>query len=161
MARKEKSNYTEEHLQFKKQKKYSRPGRPRKIVVEKAEEIAKEEPPKTPSKANTSLDSEKNTSLVESDTSDTIVNDSQICTDDFQGMPKLSPIAKASDIIQSKLNNSVNSTINEEASVEDLEKPFLKPITKIKRERGRPRGSFSARKIQKLAMLEGIVFTLD
>lgn len=180
IARKEKSNYTEEHLQFKPIRKYNKPGRPKKVLP------AKEQQPKQQinskmseaddesdnnavegndgiNKVNLSRDvssSSKNWSANESFTSDSttpiVYNDSQNSSTDFDEMPKLSPILKNTDSAQQmKTGNSTKTAITDDAATmsdtsNHNDKPFLKPaIGKTKRERGRPKGSFGARKIAK------------
>ncbi|KAG7196630.1 hypothetical protein KM043_015978 [Ampulex compressa] len=169
MARKEKSNYTEEHLQFKKQRKYNKPGRPKKVIPGKepvkqlqikASEVSQE--PEVPNsdgiigmsdlKAN--LESSKTPVLLESSSGEMSLDESQSFSSDFDGMPKLSPMNKNTES-QTKLNNSIASPISEDTPLAEIEKPFLKPATsRPKRERGRPRGSQAARKIAKVDLFE-------
>lgn len=161
MARKEKSNYTEEHLQFKK-RKYNKPGRPKKLVSGKDQikqtqvktsDIRQEAETSLLSDISTSeslmLDSSRNTILSES--MNDSVEDAQSFSSDFDGMPKLSPMTRSSDS-QIKLGNSIGSPGSDDVPLADIQKPFLKPATasRPKRERGRPRGSTqAARKIAK------------
>lgn len=167
MARKEKSNYTEE---FKK-RKYNKPGRPKKIVPGK-EQIKQTQV--KPSEArqdtdtslmsdgaaeNTMLESSRNTSVSENSVNDSVVEDSQTFSSDFEGMPKLSPMTKNSESY-TKLGNSIGSPNSDDIPLADIQKPFLKPATqptvRPKRERGRPRGSTqAARKIAKADLYEG------
>lgn len=171
MARKEKSNYTEENLQFKKQRKYNKPGRPKKVVQGKDQnkqvqakppDIRQDAEPSiidgniSISEVNTTVDSSRNSAMSETSTNETLLDDSQSFSSDFEGMPKLSPMIKSSES-QSKMNNSLGSPISDEVPLADIEKPFLKPATgRPKRERGRPRGSQGARKIAKADLFEGI-----
>ncbi|XP_011347416.1 histone-lysine N-methyltransferase EHMT2 isoform X2 [Ooceraea biroi] len=167
MARKEKSNYTEEHMQSKK-RKYNKPGRPKKIVPGK--EPAKQTQGK-PSDVrqeidtlllsdgsiseNALLDSTRN-SVSEGGVNDNTTEESQSFSSDFDGMPKLSPMMKTSEP-QTKLSNSISSPSSDDVPLADIEKPFLKPVTanRPKRERGRPRGSTqAARKIAKADLYE-------
>lgn len=169
MARKEKSNYTEEHLQFKKQRKYSKPGRPKKVVPGKDHnKQAQTKPPDisqeteasisdtnvgTP-EINSTLDSSKNSILSDNSANETTLDDSQSFTSDFEGMPKLSPMTKSGDS-HTKLSNSIGSPSSDDIPLAEIEKPFLKPATsRPKRERGRPRGSQAARKIAKADLFE-------
>ncbi|XP_043464292.1 histone-lysine N-methyltransferase EHMT2 isoform X2 [Leptopilina heterotoma] len=172
IARKEKSNYTEEHLQFKPIRKYNKPGRPKKILPTK--EVAKQinskvaeadnesdnntvEGNNSINEVNMSQDASKNWSANESSTSDLTINDSQYSGTDFDEMPKLSPILKNTDSAQIKSGNSTKTAITDDAAtMSDNDKPFLKPaIGKTKRERGRPKGSLGARKIAKSDSFEG------
>jgi len=167
MARKEKSNYTEE---FKK-RKYNKPGRPKKIIPGK-EQIKQAQVKFSDARdmetsltsddisttENTLLETSRNTSLSENSMHDN-VEDSQILSSDFEGMPKLSPMMKSSDS-HTKLGNSISSPSSDDVPLEDIQKPFLKPATqptvRPKRERGRPRGSTqAARKIAKADLYEG------
>ncbi|XP_051167228.1 histone-lysine N-methyltransferase EHMT2 [Leptopilina boulardi] len=166
IARKEKSNYTEEHLQFKPIRKYNKPGRPKKILSTK--EVSKQihskvtetdnesdnntvEGNNSSNEINLSQENSKNWSINESSTSDLTINDSQNSCTEFDGMPKLSPILKNTDSSQTKSGNSIKNSITDDvASMSDNDKPFLKPVIgKTKRERGRPKGSLGARKIAK------------
>nr|XP_033326268.1 histone-lysine N-methyltransferase EHMT1 isoform X2 [Megalopta genalis] len=169
MARKEKSNYTEENLQFKKQRKYNKPGRPKKVVPGKDQN--KQTQAKPPdirqdteasiidgnisiSEVNSTLDSSRNSAISENNTNETILDESQSFSSDFEGMPKLSPMIKSSES-QTKLSNSIGSPLSDDIPLADIEKPFLKPATgRPKRERGRPRGSQGARKIAKADLFE-------
>ena len=171
IARKEKSNYTEEHLQFKPIRKYGKPGRPKKVLQTK--ELTKQSSSKvlevrqdlmnntaeingSSNEINSTLDSSKNSNFSENAVIDSAIDDSQNSCTEFDGMPKLSPIMKNSDPLQTKLSNSVGSPVNEEGSMLDIDKPFLRPATgRTKRERGRPRGSTGARKIAKSDSFEG------
>ncbi|XP_076233464.1 histone-lysine N-methyltransferase G9a [Calliopsis andreniformis] len=168
MARKEKSNYTEENLQFKKQRKYSKPGRPKKVIQGKDQKQLQAKPPEirpeaevsmsdgniSISEVNSTLESSRNSSLAESSANETILDESQSFSSDFDGMPKLSPMIKNSES-QTKLSNSIGSPISDDIPLADIEKPFLKPATgRPKRERGRPRGSQGARKIAKADSFE-------
>lgn len=170
IARKEKSNYTEEHSQFKPIRKYNKPGRPKKIlqskdlskqVHSKVSEIDNEADNTVAennsyNEINTVQESSKNLFVNESSSSDLTTDNSQNSSTEFDGMPKLSPITKNSDLSQTKAGNNIKSTIVDDASMPDNEKSFLKPATgKTKRERGRPRGSLGARKIAKSDSLEG------
>lgn len=170
MARKEKSNYTEE---FKK-KRYNKPGRPKKIVPGKeqikvqvkASDVRQEMETSLTSDGvstaeNTMLESSRNTSLSENTMSDSVVEDLQSFSSDFEGMPKLSPMTRSSES-QTKLGNSISSPSSDDIPLADIQKPFLKPATqpaiRPKRERGRPRGSTqAARKIAKADLYEGNV----
>lgn len=171
MARKEKSNYTEEHLQFKK-RKYNKPGRPKKIVLGKdqakpvqakhldtrhqdSETSLLSDSGNISTSESSALESSRNTTLDGSNASDNIAEDSQKYSD-FDGMPKLSPMTKSSEL-QNKLSNFTSPNMDD-VSLADIEKPFLKPATaaRPKRERGRPRGSTqAARKIAKADLYEG------
>ncbi|XP_034182340.1 histone-lysine N-methyltransferase G9a [Osmia lignaria lignaria] len=169
MARKEKSNYTEENLGFKKQRKYNKPGRPKKVMQGK--DHNKQLQAKPPdirqeaeasisdgnislSEVNSTLECSRNSSISESSANDTILDESQNFSSDFDGMPKLSPMIKSSES-QTKLCNSIGSPTNDDIPLADIEKPFLKPATgRPKRERGRPRGSQAARKIAKADSFE-------
>jgi len=168
MARKEKSNYTEE---FKK-KRYNKPGRPKKIVPGKdqmkqaqAKDVRQEMETLLTSDGvstaeSTMLESSRNTSLSENTMNDSVAEDLQSFSPDFEGMPKLSPMTKSSES-QIKLSNSINSS-SDDIPLADIQKPFLKPATQSairpKRERGRPRGSTqAARKIAKADLYEGNV----
>lgn len=164
MARKEKSNYTEEHLQFKK-RKYSKPGRPKKLVSGKDQvKQTQAKPSDVRQEAETSLLSDGNistsdSSMLESsrnailseNMNDSVVEDTHSLSSDFDGMPKLSPMTRSSES-QVKLGNSIGSPVSDDVPLADIQKPFLKPATasRPKRERGRPRGSTqAARKIAK------------
>lgn len=171
IARKEKSNYTEEHLQFKPIRKYSKPGRPKKIF--QAKEMMKQshfkvlearhdlmnntaETNSSYNEMNSALKSSKNLSFTENSVSDSAIDDSQNSSAEFDGMPKLSPIMKNTDPLQTKLSNPVGSPISEDGNILDMDKPFLRPATgRTKRERGRPRGSTGTRKIAKSDSFEG------
>ncbi|XP_396833.4 histone-lysine N-methyltransferase EHMT2 isoform X2 [Apis mellifera] len=168
MARKEKSNYTEENLQFKKQRKYNKPGRPKKVIQGKDQnKQLQTKPPDirqeiessisdgniTISEVNSTLEYSRN-SISENNANETILDESQSYSSDFDGMPKLSPMIKSSES-QTKLNNSIGSSTSDDISLADIEKPFLKPAAgRPKRERGRPRGSQAARKIAKADSFE-------
>ncbi|PBC30578.1 Histone-lysine N-methyltransferase, H3 lysine-9 specific [Apis cerana cerana] len=170
MARKEKSNYTEENLQFKKQRKYNKPGRPKKVIQGKDQnKQLQTKPPDirqeiessisdgniTISEVNSTLEYSRN-SISENNANETILDESQNYSSDFDGMPKLSPMIKSSES-QTKLNNSIGSSTSDDISLADIEKPFLKPAAgRPKRERGRPRGSQAARKIAKADSFEGM-----
>lgn len=171
MARKEKSNYTEEHMQSKK-RKYSKPGRPKKLVLGKEQgkqgklsdirqEIDTSLLSDSNANENTLLDSSRNSALSENSINNSNVEESQFSSE-FDGMPKLSPMTKSSEP-HTKLSNSVSSPSSDDIPLADIEKPFLKPATasRPKRERGRPRGSNQgARKIAKVDSYEGEVLTL-
>lgn len=174
IARKEKSNYTEEHS---KKRKYSKPGRPKKVV--QAKDQTKQGKDQTQAKLSdvrqdletsllsdnistpesSMLESSHNTTLSDN-INDSIIEDSQ---SDFDGMPKLSPMTRNSDT-QNKLNNSIGSPESDDIPLADIEKPFLKPATsgRPKRERGRPRGSNNqgARKIAKSDAYEGDIMSI-
>ncbi|XP_033228830.1 histone-lysine N-methyltransferase EHMT1 [Belonocnema kinseyi] len=165
IARKEKSNYTAEHSQFKPIRKYSKPGRPKKIL--QAKEMIKQSHPKvfearhdlmnsaaetnsSYNKMNSTVESSKIFSFTENSVCDSAVDDCQNSSAEFDGMPKLSPIMKNTDPLQTKLCNPVGSPNSEDGNILDKDKPFLRPATgRTKRERGRPRGSTGARKIAK------------
>lgn len=172
MARKEKSNYTEE---FKK-RKYNKPGRPKKIVPGKDQikqtqmklSDVRQEIETSDSNINiaesTMLESSRNSSLSENNVNDSVIEDSQSFSSDFEGMPKLSPMTRSSES-QSKLSNSIGSPSSDDIPLADIQKPFLKPATqpavRPKRERGRPRGSTqAARKIAKADLYEGDVISV-
>lgn len=172
MARKEKSNYTEENLQFKKQRKYNKPGRPKKVIQGKDEKKQSQTKPPdirqeaevsisdgniSMSEVNSTLECSRNSTLAESSAlNEATLDESQSFSSDFDGMPKLSPMIKNSES-QTKLNNSIGSPTSDDTPLADIEKPFLKPATgRPKRERGRPRGSQGARKIAKADLFEGI-----
>lgn len=169
MARKEKSNYTEE---FKK-KRYNKPGRPKKIVPGKdqmkqtqVKDVRQEMETLLTSDGvstaeSTMLESSRNTTLSENTMSDSVAENLQSFSPDFEGMPKLSPMTKNSES-QIKLVNSISSSSSDDIPLADIQKPFLKPATQSairpKRERGRPRGSTqAARKIAKADLYEGNV----
>lgn len=180
MARKEKSNYTEEHLQFKK-RKYSKPGRPKKLIPGKdqTKPVQVRLSDMRHQEADTSLlsdsgnvsasesmvmDSSRNTTSQSevSSMNDSAADDSQTFSSDFEGMPKLSPMTKSSEL-QTKLGNSIGSPGSDDIPLADIEKPFLKPATagRPRRERGRPRGSTqAARKIAKADIYEGLVSSM-
>ncbi|XP_046738026.1 histone-lysine N-methyltransferase EHMT2 isoform X1 [Diprion similis] len=167
MARKEKSNYTDER-KFKNEKKYSRPGRPKKIV--KWKDQNKQSDKKNcenrtdnsrnvtdingmPSDVNASLDSSRNnTTLSDKSPNDISSEDPQNSSMDLEGMPKLSPITKTVDSSQTSSGHSTSPTREDDMAMNiESDKPFLKPIiSRSKRERGRPKGSTSARKIAKV-----------
>lgn len=164
MARKEKSNYTGEF----KRRKYSKPGRPKKLnsvkdqAKQKLSDVRAESETSLLSDGNVStsenviLDSSRNTTLSENSINDSVTED---LSSDFEGMPKLSPMTRNSESL-TKLSNSVSSPVGDDVPLADVEKPFLKPATatRPKRERGRPRGSSqSARKIIKTDTYEGNV----
>ncbi|XP_015608564.1 histone-lysine N-methyltransferase EHMT2 isoform X2 [Cephus cinctus] len=166
MARKEKSNYTEVHRKYQSQRKYNKPGRPKKLVTSK--EQLKQLQIKVSdvrheigtyfndvNSTSSELDSSKNASVTEISRNDSNMSESQSTTMDFDGMPKLSPIMKSPETVQTKLSNSIiNNSSNEEINA-DTEKPFLKPIAgRTRRERGRPRGSTGARKLAKMDSFE-------
>lgn len=174
MARKEKSNYTEE---FKK-RKYNKPGRPKKIIPGKDQvkqtsvklsDVRQEMETSLTSDSintaeNTMLESSRNTSISENSVNDSIVEDSQSFSSDFEGMPKLSPMTRSSES-QIKLGNSISSPSSDDIPLADIQKPFLKPATqpamRPRRERGRPRGSTqAARKIAKADLYEGNVMSI-
>lgn len=172
MARKEKSNYTEE---FKK-RKYNKPGRPKKIVPGKDQikqtqmklSDVRQEIETSDSNINiaesTMLESSRNSSLSENNMNDSVIEDSQSFSSDFEGMPKLSPMTRSSES-QGKLSNSIGSPSSDDIPLADIQKPFLKPATqpavRSKRERGRPRGSTqAARKIAKADLYEGDVISV-
>lgn len=151
IARKEKSNYTEESLHLKKQKKYSRPGRPKKVLAKTADSTDKT--------AQNSL-----TDLNNSVTDDSL-QDSQNCTTeetndhenknsvDIEGMPKLSPKATA-DLSNSKFNHLGSPMSDDCATLND--QPFLKPVTaRSRRERGKAKTNFAAKRITKSETLDG------
>lgn len=170
MARKEKSNYTEENLQFKKQRKYNKPGRPKKVIQGKDQnKQLQTKPPdirqeaetsitdgnSSISEVNTTLECSRNSTMAETSANEAILDESQNFSSDFDGMPKLSPMIKSSES-QTKLSNSIGSPTSDDIPLADIEKPFLKPATgRPKRERGRPRGSQGARKIAKADLFEG------
>ncbi|XP_071560297.1 histone-lysine N-methyltransferase EHMT2 [Temnothorax nylanderi] len=165
MARKEKSNYTEEY----KKKKYNKPGRPKKIVPGKdpikqtqvkPSDVRQEMETSLTSDNSTTemLESSRDTSLPENSMNDNVMDDSQSFSSDFDGMPKLSPMTRSSES-QTKLGNSIGSPSSDDTPLADIQKPFLKPATqpaiRPKRERGRPRGSTqAARKIAKADLYE-------
>ncbi|XP_076756213.1 histone-lysine N-methyltransferase G9a [Xylocopa sonorina] len=169
MARKEKSNYTEENLQFKKQRKYNKPGRPKKVMHGKDQnKQLQTKPPDirqevessisdgniTMSEVNSTLECSRNSTISENSANETILDESQSFSSEFDGMPKLSPMIKSSDS-QAKLSNSIGSPASDDIPLADIEKPFLKPAAgRPKRERGRPRGSQAARKIAKADSFE-------
>ncbi|KAL6260736.1 hypothetical protein P5V15_008259 [Pogonomyrmex californicus] len=172
MARKEKSNYTEElHMQIKK-RKYNKPGRPKKIIPGKDQtkqsqtkvsdsremETLLASDSNISTAENAMLDSSRKTSISENSINDTVLEDSQSFLSDFEGMPKLSPMTRSSES-QTKMNNSISSPSSDDIPLADIQKPFLKPATQSairpKRERGRPRGSTqAARKIAKADLYE-------
>lgn len=169
MAIKEKSNYTEEHLKFKKQRKYNKPGRPKKIPYGKEQvkqtQIKASDARQEPEASLPDIDnnvsevnmSSENSIAVEGSVNDTTLDESQNFSSEFDGMPKLSPMTKSSDV-QTKLGSSIGSPLSDEVPLAEIEKPFLKPATsRPKRERGRPRGSQAARKIAKVDSFEGNV----
>ncbi|XP_025161946.1 histone-lysine N-methyltransferase EHMT2 isoform X3 [Harpegnathos saltator] len=174
MARKEKSNYTEVHMQCKK-RKYNKPGRPKKLIPGKDQikpvqmklsDIRHQEADTillSDSGVSTSenmVDSSRNstTSLSENNSINDTGNEDSLMysSSEFADMPKLSPMTRSSDL-QTKLSNSVGSPGSDDIPLADIEKPFLKPATagRPKRERGRPRGSTqAARKIAKADIYE-------
>ena len=170
IARKEKSNCTEEHLQFKPIRKYNKPGRPKKILQiregnkhshSKLSEARNDlinntfKTNNSLNKISSSIESFKNSTFTEISVSDSVLDDSQNSFADFDEMPKLSPIMKNSDPLQMKLGNTASSPVSEDGSIIDIDKPFLRPVTgKTKRERGRPRGSSGVRKIAKTNSFE-------
>lgn len=171
MARKEKSNYTEE---FKK-RKYNKPGRPKKIVPGKDQtkqtqlkDVRQETELSLTTDGistveNSILEASRNTSISENSVNDSAMEDSQSFSSDFEGMPKLSPMTRGSES-QTKLGNSISSPSSDEIPLADIQKPFLKPATqpaiRPKRERGRPRGSTqAARKIAKTDLYEGSIMS--
>ncbi|XP_012287213.1 histone-lysine N-methyltransferase EHMT2 isoform X2 [Orussus abietinus] len=167
MARKEKSNYTEGHLKFKKQRKYSRPGRPKKLVPGKEQikqvqmkvaDIHHEIGPyfsdanNSSNELSSSLDSTKTNDLMDNNSND-VVADESLNSVDFDGMPKLSPITRNEDSVQMKLSNNLTK---DDSSPVEPEKPFLRPAAvRSKRDRARGRGGQSARKIAKVDSFEG------
>jgi len=174
MARKEKSNYTEEHMQSKK-RKYNKPGRPKKLAGKEQAKQSLGKLSDVRQEADTSLldsninistesallDSSRN-SISESGGNDSNMEESQSLSSDFDGMPKLSPMTKNSES-QIKPSNSISSPTSDDVPLADIEKPFLKPATaaRPKRERGRPRGSTqAARKIAKADPYEGILTSI-
>lgn len=161
MARKEKSNYTDER-KFKNERKYSRPGRPKKIVKwkdqNKQTDVKSENSTSHNNselngtqEVNTSIENSKNASISEKSKSDLSLDETVNSSTDYDGMPKLSPISKTLDVSQNSSRSVPDSpTMEEDGSANDTDKPFLKPIIgRSKRERGRPKGSGSARKIAK------------
>lgn len=184
MARKEKSNYTEEHLQFKK-RKYSKPGRPKKLIPGRDQvkpaaqaKLADSRPHQdaevsllsdggntSTTSDSTLLESSRNSSTLDGSNIDESVvaeDAAQTYSSDFDGMPKLSPMTRSSES-QTKLTNFVGSPGRDDVSLADIEKPFLKPATaaRPKRERGRPRGSTqAARKIAKADLYEGGIISV-
>ncbi|KAK0089007.1 hypothetical protein PV325_009758 [Microctonus aethiopoides] len=145
MARKEKSNSTEEN----KKRKYTKPGRPKKTTTVK-ETIKSQTVTNSHSEynnhqsdSNSLPDNSKTLSPDNSSANDT-VDDSQKLLKDFDGMPKLSPMVKKLDA-QLKVNDGLTDD-----STSQSDKPFLKPVAaKTKRDRGRPRSNHAARKIAK------------
>lgn len=156
MAIKEKSNYTEEHLNLKKQRKYNKPGRPKKLSQGKARQESEPPLPEIDNAFEVIMNSEtfRSTNLGDGSMNDTSLDESPSYSSEFDGMPKLSPMTKSSDV-QTKLGSSIGSPLSDETPLADIEKPFLKPATgKRKKERGRPRGSQAARKIAKADSFE-------
>ncbi|KAI4501270.1 hypothetical protein M0802_003643 [Mischocyttarus mexicanus] len=156
MAIKEKSNYTEEHLNLKKQRKYNKPGRPKKLSQGKARQETEPPLPEIDNAFEVIMNSEtfRSTNLGDGSMNDTSLDESQNYSSEFDGMPKLSPMTRSSDV-QTKLGSSIGSPLSDETPLADIEKPFLKPATgRRKRERGRPRGSQAARKIAKVDSFE-------
>ncbi|XP_011063116.1 PREDICTED: histone-lysine N-methyltransferase EHMT2 isoform X2 [Acromyrmex echinatior] len=168
MARKEKSNYTEE---FKK-KRYNRPGRPKKIIPGKEQvkqahvkvsDVRQDVETSLTSDGistaeSTMLETSHNTTLSENSMNDNVLEDSQIFSSDFEEMPKLSPMTRSSES-HTKLGNSIGSPSSDDIPLADIQKPFLKPATQStvrpRRDRGRPRGSTqAARKIAKADLYE-------
>ncbi|XP_032672802.1 histone-lysine N-methyltransferase EHMT1 isoform X2 [Odontomachus brunneus] len=167
MARKEKSNYTED-MQRKK-RKYNRPGRPKKIIpgrdpikpVQMRVSDIRHQEADTSLLSDSGVSASENmfdssrtsaTSLSENNSINDNINEDSLTfsSSEFADMPKLSPMTRSSDS-QIKLSNSIRSPSSDDALV-DIGKPFLKPATagRPKRERGRPRGSTqAARKIAK------------
>lgn len=173
MARKEKSNYTDE---FKK-KRYNRPGRPKKIIPGKEQvkqahtklsDVRQDMEMSLTSDSistaeSTMLESSRNTTLSENSLNDSVLEDSQIFSSDFEEMPKLSPMTRSSES-HTKLGNSISSPSSDDIPLADIQKPFLKPATqstvRSRRDRGRPRGSTqAARKIAKADLYEGDVIS--
>ncbi|XP_014476702.1 PREDICTED: histone-lysine N-methyltransferase EHMT1 [Dinoponera quadriceps] len=171
MARKEKSNYTED-MQCKK-RKYSKPGRPKKIIPgrDPIKPVQMRLSDMRHPEADTSLLTDSNAAesmldsssrnsttllLENSNINDSVNEDSLIySSSEFADMPKLSPMTRSSDS-QTKLS-SIGSPGSDDIPLADIEKPFLKPATagRPKRERGRPRGSTqAARKIAKADVYE-------
>ncbi|XP_066586764.1 histone-lysine N-methyltransferase EHMT1 isoform X2 [Prorops nasuta] len=166
IARKEKSNYTEEHLQSKKQRRYSKPGRPKKSSLSK--DLIKsaknldchiQEGGEAVSNHNLTDVSDLSTSLETvgtnsslADTSELISNELQNTSINLNDMPKLTPATKNTEGQIPRLNNSSVSPIRDDEVSNSLEseKPFLRPSAgRPRRERGRPRSVQVARKIAK------------
>ncbi|XP_011506175.1 PREDICTED: histone-lysine N-methyltransferase EHMT1 isoform X3 [Ceratosolen solmsi marchali] len=179
MARKEKSNYTVENTK----RKYSRPGRPKKLIADKKDTLPKLNPldpskvisnkkdtlpklnPLDPSKfvpdkkdslpKLSPLDPSKNITLA-NDINCINIDDSRK-SNKYEGMPKLTPIIKSCEIIQPKFSEPINSetTIKDETFMKNVDESFLKPIAmKSKREKGRLRSTGTARKIAKGGVFE-------
>lgn len=149
MARKEKSNSTEEN----KKRKYTKPGRPKKLVAVKEKHGSQLAKPffndfSNYQDANSYLDDSKTSSV--DDLEKDPLDDTQNSLTDFDGMPKLSPIMKNPES-QLKPND-----IGDDSTASDADKPFLKPVAgRSKRDRGRPR-AVAARKSAKTDHCEGI-----
>jgi euchromatic histone-lysine N-methyltransferase len=183
MARKEKSNYTEENTK----RKYSRPGRPKKLIPDKKDTLPKLNPldpsklvsnkkdtlpklnPLDPSKfiadkkdslpKLSPLDPSKNIP-IDNDISCINLDDSRK-TNKYEGMPKLTPIIKSCEIIQSKFSDQINDDNNmkDESFLKNVDESFLKPVSmKTKREKGRLKSNGTARKIAKGGVFEGTLF---
>ncbi|XP_008550725.1 histone-lysine N-methyltransferase EHMT2 isoform X2 [Microplitis demolitor] len=140
MAIKEKSNSTEEN----KKRKYTKPGRPRRTNNNK--EIKESKVTNSYSdynnySDNSVHDSSKVSSPGDSNANDTLLADeTQNSLVDYEGMPKLSPMIKDSPAKSDPVDDS---------SASDVDKPFLKPAAGRKKDRGRPRNNYAARKIVK------------
>lgn len=170
MARKEKSNYTQDNNQLK--RKQSKPGRPKKPAKEQLKQLqvkvadVRMEIQAYSADMNNSQ-SDGNTTLDHSKVGSPEISVNEISFDethnsivDYDGMPKLSPMTKnSSDNAQTKASgDSMSNSIggHDEGSSSDMDKPFLKPAAgRSRRERGRPRGNHGARKIAKTDSFEG------
>lgn len=173
MARKEKSNYTQETSQWKRKAKPGRPKKPTKeqskLAQPKAPLEVKTEVVSQNGEANISQIGDENSTLEMSRIAspENSVNEISLeepqnnSVNDYDGMPKLSPITKTnSDSGQSRITpsetSSNNPVANDESSSSDIDKPFLKPIAgRTRRDRGRPRSAQAARKIAKTDSFEG------
>ena len=164
MARKEKSNYTEENSQFK--RKQAKAGRPKKPPPVKEQSKQSRTDIETYSAdTNNSIESEgnlDNTKLASCENSineSTSLDESRSSRTEYDGMPRLSPITDGARAGDASTGSSVAGT-RDEGSSNDVDKPFLKPVAgRSRRERGRPRSNpGGARKIAKSDSFEGKAF---
>ncbi|XP_034948298.1 histone-lysine N-methyltransferase EHMT1 [Chelonus insularis] len=146
IARKEKKYSTEEN----KKRKYTKPGRPKKTLVKETKTTSNsyvEYNNSYNSDSNSFVDSSKNTSPGDNTTTDNL-DISKRSVIDYEGMPKLSPMIKNAETQSKVADGDENSPV-------DGDKPFLKPATSRKKDRGRPRNSVQlARKVIKTDSFE-------
>lgn len=148
MARKEKFNYTVETIK----RKYTKPGRPKKLTPEKKElpklnpidptKLTQSSPDKKPAMPKLCpLNSLKKIYPTGNDGQSASL-DSLPRPNKYEGMPKLTPIIKSCEIIQPMTQyTEVTDTSSMKSTVvsKDLNEVFLKPIPKKANEKSRPK----------------------